>query len=160
MQIATYSLLLEYKGSDTELKPFALLSHYDVVPANASNWSVPPFGGIVKDGCALLLRKLLLNIDQTTYSVRPPTVLPPSFPRCGVLYGFRALNVLFGLLCLGCCMGTQPDVGACGMGGLQLCVGPRSHRLEGQRSGPPACSQPVGCQWIQAPALVLCRTWS
>ena len=55
MQIATYSLLLEYKGSDAELKPFALLSHYDVVPANASVWSVPPFGGVIKDGCALLL---------------------------------------------------------------------------------------------------------
>lgn len=100
MQIATYSLLLEYKGSDTELKPFALLSHYDVVPANASNWSVPPFGGIVKDGCALLLRKLLLNIDQTTYSVRPPTVFATIIPalRCALLFSRFECSVWVALL--------------------------------------------------------------
>ena len=51
-QVANYSLVLEYKGSNTALTPFALLSHYDVVPADASAWSVPPFGGVVKDGWA------------------------------------------------------------------------------------------------------------
>jgi acetylornithine deacetylase/succinyl-diaminopimelate desuccinylase-like protein len=29
---------------------FALMGHMDVVPADAAEWSVPPFGGVVKDG--------------------------------------------------------------------------------------------------------------
>ncbi len=31
-------------------EPLLLLSHLDVVPAVASDWSVPPFGGEVRDG--------------------------------------------------------------------------------------------------------------
>ncbi|MCH8206047.1 MAG: M20/M25/M40 family metallo-hydrolase [Chloroflexi bacterium] len=30
--------------------PLLLLHHMDVVPATASNWSLPPFGGVVSDG--------------------------------------------------------------------------------------------------------------
>jgi acetylornithine deacetylase/succinyl-diaminopimelate desuccinylase-like protein len=31
-------------------RPIVLLAHLDVVPAEAARWSVPPFGGIVRDG--------------------------------------------------------------------------------------------------------------
>jgi acetylornithine deacetylase/succinyl-diaminopimelate desuccinylase-like protein len=33
-----------------EKRPIILLSHLDVVPANAAEWSVPPFSGEVRDG--------------------------------------------------------------------------------------------------------------
>lgn len=39
-----------WKGQDSSLKPAALLSHIDVVPADASLWSHPPFGGRLLDG--------------------------------------------------------------------------------------------------------------
>lgn len=49
-KIAEYSLLLEFKGSDPSLAPFALLSHYDVVPADPTLWTYPPFSGTVENG--------------------------------------------------------------------------------------------------------------
>ncbi|KAK2718905.1 hypothetical protein QYM36_006049 [Artemia franciscana] len=47
--INTYSLLYKISGSNTELKPYLLAAHLDVVPANGS-WSVNPFDGVIKDG--------------------------------------------------------------------------------------------------------------
>jgi len=48
-----YSLLYEWRGSDTALKPILLLAHQDVVPiepGTESRWTEPPFGGRVADG--------------------------------------------------------------------------------------------------------------
>ena len=39
-----------WKGIDEQLPILLLNSHYDVVPAAASDWTVPPFGGVRKDG--------------------------------------------------------------------------------------------------------------
>ncbi|CAG2101190.1 unnamed protein product [Medioppia subpectinata] len=44
------SLLYHISGSDKSLKPYLLLGHLDVVPAQEDKWDVSPFGGIVKDG--------------------------------------------------------------------------------------------------------------
>jgi len=38
-------------GVDTSLSPLLVHGHLDVVPANADDWSVPPFSGEVVDGC-------------------------------------------------------------------------------------------------------------
>ncbi len=44
------SLMARLKGNGTE-KPLCLLSHLDVVPAEAKNWQQPPFSGLIdKDG--------------------------------------------------------------------------------------------------------------
>ncbi|MBT0159461.1 M20/M25/M40 family metallo-hydrolase [Candidatus Bathyarchaeota archaeon A05DMB-2] len=43
------SLVTRVKGSE-EKPSLLLLSHLDVVAANAEEWSVDPFGGVVKDG--------------------------------------------------------------------------------------------------------------
>lgn len=48
--INKYSLLYTVKGSDSNLKPYLLISHLDVVPVKDQKWDVPQFGGIVKDG--------------------------------------------------------------------------------------------------------------
>ena len=50
--IKNYSYVFEWKGSDSSLRPFILMAHYDVVPVEPSAvklWTVPPFGGVVKD---------------------------------------------------------------------------------------------------------------
>ena len=41
----------EPEGVDTSVSPLLVHGHLDVVPANASDWSVPPFSGEVVDGC-------------------------------------------------------------------------------------------------------------
>jgi acetylornithine deacetylase/succinyl-diaminopimelate desuccinylase-like protein len=43
------SILATLKGSGKS-KPFLLLSHIDVVPAEKERWEVDPFAGIIKDG--------------------------------------------------------------------------------------------------------------
>ena len=45
-----YGLLCRWKGMDGE-KPVVLMSHYDVVSADADKWRHPPFSGEVYDGC-------------------------------------------------------------------------------------------------------------
>ncbi len=39
------------EGVDSSLSPLLVHGHLDVVPANADDWSVPPFAGEVADGC-------------------------------------------------------------------------------------------------------------
>ena len=41
----------EPDGVDTSLPPLLVHGHLDVVPAQAADWSVPPFSGEVVDGC-------------------------------------------------------------------------------------------------------------
>jgi len=43
------NLLATLRGKG-EAKPVILLNHMDVVPAEESKWSVPPFSGVIKDG--------------------------------------------------------------------------------------------------------------
>lgn len=50
--MSEHSLLILWKGSDATLKPAALLSHLDVVPADedpaTSEWTHPPFSGKIE----------------------------------------------------------------------------------------------------------------
>ena len=39
-----------WKGQDQELPVLLLNSHYDVVPADPAEWTVPPFEGLRRDG--------------------------------------------------------------------------------------------------------------
>jgi len=41
----------EPEGVDNSLSPLLIHGHLDVVPANAADWSVPPFSGELVDGC-------------------------------------------------------------------------------------------------------------
>jgi acetylornithine deacetylase/succinyl-diaminopimelate desuccinylase-like protein len=41
----------EPEGVDTSISPLLVHGHLDVVPANADDWSVPPFSGELVDGC-------------------------------------------------------------------------------------------------------------
>lgn len=44
------NLLLRWKGQDSQKPAVILMAHLDVVPATGA-WSVPPFEGVIKDGC-------------------------------------------------------------------------------------------------------------
>ncbi|XP_053562579.1 N-fatty-acyl-amino acid synthase/hydrolase PM20D1 [Bombina bombina] len=48
--IAGYSHLFTVQGSNTNLLPYMLLAHLDVVPATPEGWEVPPFSGEERDG--------------------------------------------------------------------------------------------------------------
>jgi len=48
--VGDYSLLFTWRGQKTELKPVLLMGHIDVVPADAKNWTHPPFSGAIADG--------------------------------------------------------------------------------------------------------------
>lgn len=44
------SLLLKWPGKQTKLNPVVLLGHLDVVPADSTHWTHPPFSGRIADG--------------------------------------------------------------------------------------------------------------
>lgn len=45
-----HSLLYIWEGRDRNKKPALFAAHMDVVPAEESGWSHPPFGGVIDDG--------------------------------------------------------------------------------------------------------------
>jgi len=45
------SVVARIQGSDASLPSLVVHGHLDVVPANAEDWSVDPFSGLIKDGC-------------------------------------------------------------------------------------------------------------
>ncbi|XP_077013698.1 N-fatty-acyl-amino acid synthase/hydrolase PM20D1 isoform X2 [Tamandua tetradactyla] len=48
--VGEYSHLFTVQGSDPTLQPYMLMAHFDVVPAPAEGWEVPPFSGLERDG--------------------------------------------------------------------------------------------------------------
>ncbi|MHC3001355.1 hypothetical protein OK17_03500 [Gordonia sp. GN26] len=44
------NVIARWKGKDSSLPALMVHAHLDVVPADASQWSVDPFGGVIKDG--------------------------------------------------------------------------------------------------------------
>lgn len=44
------NVVAKIEGSDSSRKGLVLHGHIDVVPADANDWSVDPFGGVIKDG--------------------------------------------------------------------------------------------------------------
>lgn len=49
-KVSNKSLIYLWPGEDKTTSPVILMSHYDVVPTNDEEWSVDPFGGVIKDG--------------------------------------------------------------------------------------------------------------
>mgnify|MGYP006272621817 FL=1 len=45
------SVVARFEGTDSSLPGLVVHGHIDVVPANADDWSVDPFSGVIKDGC-------------------------------------------------------------------------------------------------------------
>ncbi|TNC19621.1 M20/M25/M40 family metallo-hydrolase [Amycolatopsis alkalitolerans] len=45
------NVLARVPGTDASLPPLLVQGHLDVVPADAGDWSVPPFSGEIRDGC-------------------------------------------------------------------------------------------------------------
>lgn len=45
------SVVAKIEGTDQSRPGLVINGHLDVVPANAADWSVDPFSGVIKDGC-------------------------------------------------------------------------------------------------------------
>ncbi|NDC13167.1 MAG: M20/M25/M40 family metallo-hydrolase, partial [Actinobacteria bacterium] len=45
------SVVARIEGTDSSRPGLVVNGHIDVVPANAADWSVDPFSGLIKDGC-------------------------------------------------------------------------------------------------------------
>ncbi len=45
-----YGRLYRWEGADPRVAPLLLTAHYDVVPAEESRWTVPPWAGEIRDG--------------------------------------------------------------------------------------------------------------
>lgn len=45
------SVVARIEGTDASRRGLVVNGHIDVVPANAADWSVDPFSGVIKDGC-------------------------------------------------------------------------------------------------------------
>lgn len=45
------SVVARIEGTDSSKPGLVINGHLDVVPANAADWSVDPFSGVIKDGC-------------------------------------------------------------------------------------------------------------
>ena len=45
------SVVARVEGTNSSLPGLVVHGHIDVVPANAADWSVDPFSGVIKDGC-------------------------------------------------------------------------------------------------------------
>jgi carboxypeptidase PM20D1 len=45
-----YSLLYTWQGSQPDLEPVMLMAHQDVVSADSTGWTHPPFEGVIADG--------------------------------------------------------------------------------------------------------------
>ena len=46
------SVVARVKGSDPSLPALVVHGHTDVVPADPDNWTVDPFGGVIKTACS------------------------------------------------------------------------------------------------------------
>jgi carboxypeptidase PM20D1 len=52
-RVGAHTLLYTWKGSDTALRPIALMAHQDVVPiapGTDAQWKHPPWGGAIAEG--------------------------------------------------------------------------------------------------------------
>ncbi len=43
-------LIYRWKGKDSNALPILMMGHQDVVPCDESEWQVPPYSGVIKDG--------------------------------------------------------------------------------------------------------------
>ncbi|HAK44415.1 MAG TPA: hypothetical protein DCO79_00620 [Spirochaeta sp.] len=48
--LSEYAVIYKWDGSSPDKHPVLLTAHYDVVPADVSKWSRPPFDAVIEDG--------------------------------------------------------------------------------------------------------------
>lgn len=67
-KVNDYSMLVVWRGTQPELPALLTYGHYDVVPVDSNSrksWLHAPFGGVVRDRCALLW----LHLVHVTHEV-------------------------------------------------------------------------------------------
>jgi acetylornithine deacetylase/succinyl-diaminopimelate desuccinylase-like protein len=96
------NVVAEIEGADSERPGLVLHGHIDVVPANADDWSVDPFSGLIKDGAVWGRGAVdMKNMDAMILAIirlwarigyKPPRRLVLAFfadEEAGSIYGSR-----------------------------------------------------------------------
>jgi acetylornithine deacetylase/succinyl-diaminopimelate desuccinylase-like protein len=85
------SVVARFEGSDPSADALLLHGHLDVVPADAADWSVPPFAGEVRDGLVWGRGAVdMKNMDAMTLAVVRRMVREGRRPRRDVVLAFLA----------------------------------------------------------------------
>ncbi len=99
------NVIARIKGSDPALPGLVVHGHIDVVPANADDWSVDPFGGVIKDGMIwgrgavdmknvdAMILAIVRNWARTGYQPKRDIVLAFfADEEAGMTYGSRYMS--------------------------------------------------------------------
>jgi acetylornithine deacetylase/succinyl-diaminopimelate desuccinylase-like protein len=127
------SIVARLPGRDPSLAPLLLHAHLDVVPAMAEDWSVDPFGGVLKDGYlwgrgAVDMKGMVAVMVAVARSFRQDG----ASPRRDVVLAFFADEETGGELGAGYVTRTRPDLFA-GCEDAIGEVGGFSHRISAQQ---------------------------
>ena len=75
------NVVTRWSGTDSSRPPLLVQGHLDVVPAEARDWSVPPFSGEVRDGFvwgrgAIDMKQFIAQHSKEVYDRRAPFAAP------------------------------------------------------------------------------------
>ncbi len=105
------SIVARLPGRDPSLSPLLVHTHLDVVPAVAEDWSVDPFGGVVRDGCvwgrgAVDMKGMVAAVLAVARAYRRDGAMP----RRDLVLAFFADEEAGGQLGAGFVTQTRPDL--------------------------------------------------
>ena len=138
------SVVAKIEGADQSRPGLVLHGHLDVVPANAADWQVDPFSGVIKDGMIWGRGAVdMKNIDAMILAIvrywarngiKPPRNITLAFfadEEAGGTYGSRYLVEKFPELFAGCTEAVSE------VGGFSVTLrnGKRLYLIEGAQKG-------------------------
>jgi len=68
------SVVARVEGSNPSLPGLVVHGHIDVVPANAADWSVDPFSGVIKDGCIYGPSAMKRRVEYSVHAGWPRSI--------------------------------------------------------------------------------------
>ena len=139
-----HNVIARMSGSNPERAGLVLHGHIDVVPVNADDWSVDPFGGVIKDGCiwgrgAVDIKNMDAMILATVRLWKKIGYIPPrdiviaffADEEAGSVFGSRWLAKNRPELFAGC----SEAISECGGYSITLTTGQRLYLIETAEKG-------------------------
>lgn len=138
------SVVARIEGRDKSKPGLVVNGHLDVVPANAADWSVDPFSGVIKDGCiwgrgavdmknmdAMILAVIRLWAKHNYQPERTIVIVFFADEEAGGIYGSRWMAEKHPEVFVGCSE-TISEVGGFS---LTLLSGKRVYAIEASQKG-------------------------
>ena len=138
------SVVARIEGKDKSKPGLVVNGHLDVVPANAADWSVDPFSGVIKDGCiwgrgavdmknmdAMILAVIRLWAKHNYQPERTIVIVFFADEEAGGIYGSRWMAEKHPEVFAGCSE-TVSEVGGFS---LTLLSGKRVYAIEASQKG-------------------------